>query len=170
MKQTEGFYRAFWVQAFEPGLKTPEEIDQLLLDADNANMNAILAQVSRRHDAYYSSDVLPFTEDPAIPSGFDPLGYLVEQAKEREIEVHPLWHEVYNGPPEHPDHIYHAHGPDASDQDTWVTYGYDGNPNEAMPYLDVGHPDFQTHIVEMVTDVANHYDLDGVHLDLYLIT
>ncbi|QDI90158.1 hypothetical protein EPH95_02375 [Salicibibacter halophilus] len=171
MKQTDGFYRAFWVQAFEPGLKTPEDIDQLLVDADEANMNAILAQVSRRHDAYYTSDVLPFTEDPDIPSGFDPLGYLVEQARDTDLEVHawvvvsPLWDNVYGGPPEHPDHIYHDHGPGAPDQDTWVTHDYNGDYNEEELYLDVGHPDVQTHVVDIVKDIAGNYDVDGVHLD-----
>ncbi|MDQ0340024.1 uncharacterized lipoprotein YddW (UPF0748 family) [Caldalkalibacillus uzonensis] len=168
----EGYYRAFWVQAFAPGLKTPEEIDQLVEDVSQANMNAIVAQVSRRHDAYYRSDVLPFTEDPAVPQGFDPLGYLIEKAREKGIEVHawvvvgPMWHPIYGGEPQDPNHIWNLHGPDAADDQTWVTRGYDGSVgNRMQPYLDLGHPDARDHVVEMVTDIVRNYDVDGVHLD-----
>lgn len=168
----DGFYQALWVQAFEPGLKTPEEIDQLVEDAETANVNAIMAQVSRRHDAYYYSNVLPFTEDPAVPEGFDPLGYLLSAAHEKNIEVHAwvnvgtMWHPIYGGPPEDPNHVWNTHGPDVSDEETWVTKGYDGSVgNHMQPYLDLGHPDAVNHVVNMVTDIVKNYDVDGVHLD-----
>lgn len=168
----KGFYRAFWVQAFEPGLKTPEEIDQLVADVEAANMNAIIAQVSRRHDAYYESEVLPFTEDPAVPEGFDPLDYLLSAAHEKNIEVHawvvvgPMWHPIYGGPPQDESHIWHTYGPDAPDDETWVTKGYDGSiGNRLQPYLDLGNPEAVDHVVEMVTDIVKNYDVDGVHLD-----
>jgi uncharacterized lipoprotein YddW (UPF0748 family) len=168
----DGFYRAFWVQAFEEGLKTADEIDQLVIDVKRANMNAIVAQVSRRHDAYYNSDVLPFTQDPAVPEGFDPLGYLLKKAHAEGIEVHawvvigPMWHPIYGGEPDDPDHIWNKFGPDAPDEETWVTKGYDGSvPNRMQPYLDPGHPDARDHVVAMVTDIVKNYDVDGVHLD-----
>ncbi|MFD2044920.1 family 10 glycosylhydrolase [Ornithinibacillus salinisoli] len=167
----DGFIRAFWVQAFEPGVKTPEEIDQLVRDVKAANMNTIVAQVSRRHDAYYHSDVLPFTQDPAVPEGFDPLGYLVEKAKENGIEVHawvivgPMWHSIYGGEPEDPNHIWNTNGPDAPEEETWVTQDYNGTVPYWQPYLDLGHPDARDHVVNMVTDIVKNYDVDGVHLD-----
>lgn len=165
------FIRAFWVQAFEPGTKTPAQIDKLVQDVKDANMNTIVAQVSRRHDAYYYSDVLPFTQDPAVPEGFDPLGYLLQKAKEQGIEVHawvivgPMWHTVYGGPPENPNHIWNINGPDAPDEETWVTQDYDGTVPYWQPYLDLGHPDARDHVVDMVTDIVENYDVDGVHLD-----
>ncbi|WP_249870905.1 glycoside hydrolase family 10 protein [Oceanobacillus saliphilus] len=165
------FIRAFWVQAFEPGNKTPEQIDQLVQDVKDANMNTIVAQVSRRHDAYYHSDVLPFTQDPAVPQGFDPLGYLLEKAKENGIEVHawvvvgPMWHTVYGGAPNDPEHIWNTNGPDAPENETWVTQDYNGTVPYWQPYLDLGHPDARNHVVDMVTDIVKNYDVDGVHLD-----
>ena len=167
----DGFIRAFWVQAFEPGVKTPEEIDQLVQDVKAANMNTIVAQVSRRHDAYYRSDVLPVTQDPAVPEGFDSLGYLLEKAKEQGIDVHawvvvgPMWHSVYGGKPNDPNHIWNTNGPDASDEDTWVTQDYNGVVPYWQPYLDLGHPGARDHVVDMVTDIVKNYDVAGVHLD-----
>ncbi|MEC5422945.1 family 10 glycosylhydrolase [Virgibacillus sp. C22-A2] len=169
--ENEGFIRAFWVQAFEPGAKTPDQIDKLVQDVKDANMNTIVAQVSRRHDAYYHSDVLPFTEDPAVPEGFDPLGYLLTKAKEQGIKVHawvvvgPMWHTVYGGEPEDPNHIWNQHGPNAPEDETWVTEDYSGNVPYWQPYLDLGHPDARDHVVNMVTDIVKNYDVDGVHLD-----
>lgn len=166
------FYRAFWVQAFEAGLKTPEQIDQLVADVKNANMNAIVAQVVRRHDAYYQSDYLPFTQDPAVAPGFDPLGYLIQKAHEEGIEVHawavlgPMWHSIYGGAPQDPNHIYNVYGPSASDADTWITKGYDDSIGNVMqPYLDFGHPDVINHFVNMLTDIVENYDVDGIHID-----
>ncbi|WP_054949151.1 family 10 glycosylhydrolase [Numidum massiliense] len=171
-KQEERHYRAFWVNAFEPGLKTPQEIDQLVADVKAANMNAIVAQISRRHDAYYNSTYLPRTEDPAVPIGFDPLGYLIKKAKKHHIEVHawvavgPMWSTVYGGPPQNRNHIWHKHGPDAPDEDTWVTKGYDGSSGAYMqPYMDLGNPDAVEHLVKMVREIVRKYDVNAIHLD-----
>jgi len=48
-------FRAFWVDAFNPGFKTPQEVTKLIADAQRANANAIVAQVRRRGDAFYTS-------------------------------------------------------------------------------------------------------------------
>ncbi|WP_246516475.1 family 10 glycosylhydrolase [Salicibibacter cibarius] len=168
VESEQDFYRSFWVHAFEPGLKTEDEIDQLIMDVKDANMNSIIAQVSRRHDAYYHSDVLPFTEDTAVPEGFDSLGYLIDKAEEHGIEVH-AWINVgtmWQGEaPENPEHIYNKYGPDAPDDETWVTKGYEDDVDAAQPYLDLGHPEARDHVVDIVRDVVKNYDVDGVHLD-----
>lgn len=167
----EGFIRAFWVQAFEPGLKTPDEIDQLIQDVKAANMNTIIAQVSRRHDAYYDSKVLPRTQDPTVPEGFDSLGYLLKKAKKESIDVHawvavgPMWSTAYNGEPKDSNHIWNTHGPNATKEETWVTQNYNSDFSYWQPYLDLGNPDARDHVVAMVTDIVKNYDVDGVHLD-----
>ncbi|MDQ0164312.1 uncharacterized lipoprotein YddW (UPF0748 family) [Bacillus horti] len=170
--EEDGSYRAFWVQAFELGLKSPQQIDQLVADVKAANMNAIIAQVVRRHDAYYVSEYLPFTQDPSVVPGFDPLGYLLEKAHQEGIEVHawvvlgPMWHSIYGGAPQDPNHIYNVYGPHASDEETWITKGYDGSIGNVMqPYVDFGHPEVVEHFVHIVQDLLTHYQVDGIHLD-----
>ena len=41
-------FRAFWVDAFHDGIKTPEQVDKLIADAQRANVNALIVQVRRR--------------------------------------------------------------------------------------------------------------------------
>ncbi len=38
-------FRAFWVDAFHDGIKTPEQVDKLIADARKANVNALIVQV-----------------------------------------------------------------------------------------------------------------------------
>ncbi len=56
-------FRAFWVDAFHPGIKSPAEADKLIADVQAANANAVVVQVRRRGDALYN---LGF--EPAPPS------------------------------------------------------------------------------------------------------
>ncbi|MBM7094848.1 family 10 glycosylhydrolase [Bacillus sp. H-16] len=170
--QEDPFTRAFWVQAFEDGLKSPEQVDQLLADVEDANMNTIVAQVVRRHDAYFNSSYLPFTEDPNMTEGFDALQYLIDGAKDKGIDIHawvvlgPMWHPIYGGAPEAEEHIYNQYGPDAPDNETWVTKDYNGVvANPMQPYLDFGHPDAREHAINMVKDIVSGYDVDGIHVD-----
>ena len=81
-------FRAFWVDAFNPGFKTPQEVTKLIADAKLANANAIVAQVRRRGDAFYTSAIEPRTLDPNVPAGFDPLQDLIDKAHAAGIEVH----------------------------------------------------------------------------------
>ena len=62
------------------------------------NMNAIFLQVSPEGDAFYQSDIVPwsryltgtFGKDP----GFDPLAFAVEEAHKRNLEIH-AWFNPY---------------------------------------------------------------------------
>ena len=62
------------------------------------NMNAIFLQVSPEGDAFYQSDVVPwshyltgtFGKDP----GFDPLAFAIEEAHKRNLEIH-AWFNPY---------------------------------------------------------------------------
>src|SRR5262245_10137329 len=83
-----GQWRAFWVGAFAPGIKTPEQVDRLVEDVKAVHCNTIIAQVRKRGDAYFRKTVDPFTEDPAVPAGFDPLAVLLEKAHKSGIQVH----------------------------------------------------------------------------------
>ncbi|GBF06209.1 hypothetical protein DAERI_070207, partial [Deinococcus aerius] len=72
--------RGLWVDAFGPGLKTPQEIDTLVADAGKMNVNVLFAQVGRRGDCYCNNAAMPRTNDPAVPAGFDPLADLLTKA------------------------------------------------------------------------------------------
>ena len=79
-------YRAFWVDAFHPGIKTPQQVDALVLNAQRAHANALIVQVRRRGDAYFNRSIEPRTSDPEVaPLPYDPLGYLIEDRKSTRL-------------------------------------------------------------------------------------
>jgi uncharacterized lipoprotein YddW (UPF0748 family) len=127
--------RAFWVDAFNAGIKTQAEVDQLISRALAANANTLIAQVRRRGDSYYLDSLEPFVEDPAVTSGFDPLGYVIERAHANGLEVH-AWvaaNAIYSGNPAvatatwpckvpcSPSHVFNRHGYFAPGDENWLT-------------------------------------------------
>ena len=157
-------FRAFWVDAFNPGFKTPQEVTKLIADAQRANANAIVAQVRRRGDAFYTSAIEPRTLDPNVPPGFDPLQDLIDKAHAAGIEVH-AWMvtlPVVSGTKLPAGHVWQQHGPSAQGNDNWAMLTYGG---EAPGFLDPGHPDAVDYTVSVYLDLLKRYDVDGVQLD-----
>jgi uncharacterized lipoprotein YddW (UPF0748 family) len=164
-------WRAFWVDAFHAGIKTPAQGERLVADVKAANGNAIIAQVRRRGDAYFRKTVDPFVEDPAVPEGFDPLGALLERAHAEGVQVHAwvnamtLWRA--NDPaPRSRQHVFNTHGEGKTGRDSWLTCNEEGQTKFPVGYfLDAGHPDVSTHLSRVVCDLAKKYPVDGIHLD-----
>jgi uncharacterized lipoprotein YddW (UPF0748 family) len=164
--------RAFWVDAFKPGFKSPAEVDRLLDDVRRANANAVIVQMRRRGDAYFNRRIEPRTEDPALTPGFDVLDDLLTKARSgpSPLQVHawvasfPIWRN--EPPPKDPTHVYNQHGPSATGRANWLSWGDDGKQFDGGNYaLDPGHPDAADYTVRVVGDIARQYDVDGIHLD-----
>ena len=160
--------RATWVHLFDDSLKTRSGIDRLVAEVVAADGNTIIAQAIRRHDAYYVSDVLPRTPDPRVAPRFDVLAELLDAAHAAGIEVHawfsvaPTTHGVYADLDTPDDWLATVHGLDAPVADRWVTRTHGGTWSD---YLDPGVPEVRAHVVEVVTELAERYPVDGVHLD-----
>ncbi|MDN4593074.1 family 10 glycosylhydrolase [Polycladomyces subterraneus] len=166
-------FRAFWVDAFHDGFKTPAQVDKLIADVQKSHANAVIVQVRRRGDAYFNKALEPRTEDPALQPGFDALAYLIEKAHQARprIEVHawlatlPIWNSAT--PPKSPQHVFNTHGPSAQGRDYWLMNRVDGVNRDGANYvLDPGHPDALDYTVEQYLNVVRQYDVDGIHLDL----
>lgn len=165
--------RAFWVDAFNTGFKTPEQVDQLLDDVEAANANAIIVQVRRRADVYYQSSIEPRAQDAALaPAPYDPLRTLIDRAHSRGIEVHAwiatltVWKTSLGAPP--PGHILMSHGVGAPVADDWVMRANDGAAvdSEGNTWLDPGHPAVVTYTDAIARELLERYpDVDGLHLD-----
>lgn len=160
--------RAVWVHLFDDTLKTPASIDRLVERVADANFNTIIAEVVRRHDAYYESEVLPRATDPALPQGFDPLAYLLEQAHARGLAVEawvptmPAHHAVYADQPAPQGWVWTEHGRDAPEADRWVTRFADGTWDD---HLDPALPAVRQHVADVTAEIARNYDVDALHLD-----
>ncbi len=152
---------------FDHALKTPAGMTRVLDNAASAGLNTVFVQVVRRHDAYYDSQVLPPTPDPALVTGFDVLAAAVDGGHARGLQVHAwftvatAWHETYRELRLPAGHVIADHGPNAADP--WMTVSRTGV--QSREYFDIGLPELHEHVAGVVTDIASRYAVDGVHLD-----
>lgn len=148
------------------------ELIRLLDDAVNLRLNAVFFQVKPACDAFYQSTMLPWSayltgtlgKDP----GYDPLQFVIDQAHQRNLELH-AWFNPYrvsmntlpatidamsNVPLGSPASVYAAHP-------EWV-----GTASRRF-VLDPGIPAASAWMIESVMEVAQNYDVDGIHFDDY---
>lgn len=163
-------WRSYWVDAFNPGIYTPEQVDKLVDDAVALNSNALIVQTARRYDCFCNRALYPRTDAAIDPAPYDPLDEVIEQAHEAGLEVHAwvnvntLWNLAT--PPSSPDHVFNQHGPDAAGEDRWLNKKADGTELQGNnAYIDPGHPDAAEYIVEAIQSIVREYDVDGINLD-----
>ncbi|MBK5224057.1 MAG: family 10 glycosylhydrolase [Acidimicrobiia bacterium] len=159
--------RSVWVNLFDPVLTTRAGVETVIAELAAADVDAVIAQVARRHDAYYDSGYLSPTPDPQLEPGHDVLAALIDAARPHGIQVH-AWFVV--APANHPayddlvlpaGHVWNEHGPDSAD--SWMTVDVAGVTSR--DHLDVSLPAVRSHAVAIVDDIASRYEVDGVHLD-----
>lgn len=137
-----------------------ETIDQLHKDG----INAIIFQVRPYADAFYKSDLEPWsafltgTQGKAPDNNFDPLTFLIEECHKRNIELH-AWLNPYRVSAGTSDvfaenHIYKKR------PDLFVSYG-------DKIYFDPGYPENRKFICDIVKDITKRYDIDAIHMDDY---
>lgn len=165
--------RAFWVDAFHPGFKTPQQTDTLLAEATRAGANTLIVQVRRRADGYYRDSAEPVASD--VAPGYDPLADLIAKAHARGLKVHgwavtlPIWKDGYVQPDRR--HVWYGHGPNAPGAENWMMLRDDGRagdcgaPNDCGYFLDPGHPAAADYTVSVLLRLIARYDLDGLQLD-----
>ncbi len=160
------------------------EMIQILNNLQDWNFNAIIFQVRPACDAFYASSIEPWsnwlsgTEGVAPSPYYDPLLFVIDEARKRDIEVH-AWFNPYRvktgNAGTSPGHVYNTHP-------EWVlTIGSKSGPNGLMRMderdlpatkapayiLDPGMADVRDYVLSVIADVAARYDIDGVHLDDY---
>lgn len=168
-------FRAAWIATVanidwpsEPGLPVDEqkaELRRMLDQAAALNLNAIIFQVRPHADALYDSDLEPWSAyltgaqgEPPEPF-YDPLAFAIDEAHERGLELHAWFNPFRAGHPADsseiaPNHISRI------DPDLVVTFG-------DYLWLDPGEPEARAHSRRVIMDVAERYDIDGVHFDDY---
>lgn len=161
--QAQPEFRGIWVDGFNEGIHTPEQIETLLQRVRRANLNAVIVQVRKRGDAHYTSPLEPTAAQQQ--AGFDALAYLIERAHQGSprIEVH-VWvncHPIWPGsswPPD-PKHILNRY-PEIQTED------YDGKRVTEVGYGgDWGHPLYHEWFTKVALDLVRRYDIDGLHFD-----
>jgi len=159
-------FRAMWVDAWGPGFLNASEATQLIADCRTYNYNAVVVQMRRRGDAFYTPAI--GGNDPkttAIAANFDALQDLITKAHtgSPRIQVH-CWvttHVIWSGlsQPTQPQHVFNSHPEFLMRDSTGTNYLAEGY------YLDPGHPDATLWNYIMATNIVRRYDVDGFHWD-----
>lgn len=157
--------RAAWMHANY--IKTRAEADRCIERIDRANLNAVFMLIWYwGGHAYCQSSLCPMAD--GIETGYDPLGYMIQECHRRKIEVHAWFVNGANGS-EKPGAILGKHpdwAVDSRDPPDWAS---DGSPDTASPvqrlWYDFGKPEVRQFQSELMLDCLKRYDLDGIHLD-----
>ena len=135
------------------------------LDALEAQgCNAVIFQVRPQADAFYASELEPWTrfltgEQGKAPDPFwDPLQFMIDECHARGMELH-AWLNPYRVTSNdreqlHPDHLYFKK------PEIFKRYG-------KQLYFDPGEPESVAHTVRVIADIVSRYDVDAIHFDDY---
>ncbi len=168
-------FRAAWIATVAnidwpstPGLSVAQQKSELRRLLDRAvvvGLNAVVLQVRPAADAMYESPFEPWSEylngemGKAPEPYYDPLTFAVEEAHRRALELHAWFnpfrarHRTGTGPADSL-HVSIQH-PELVRQ-----YGQ-------QLWLDPGDPGARQYSLDVMLDVVNRYDIDGVHVDDY---
>ncbi len=139
------------------------ELIDILDRAVAAGFNAIMFQVRPSADALYRSSLEPWgamlTGVQGVDPGYDPLGFAVEQAHARGLELHAWINPFRVGVTADsallsPDHSFNAR------RNLVRVYG-------SQLWFDPGEPEVHDHTMRVVRDIVERYDIDAIHADDY---
>ncbi len=140
-------------------------LSDMVRKLDEAGINAVIFQVRPEADAFYKSNLEPWSrflagtqgKAPDDPS-FDPLAFLIDECHKRGMELH-AWLNPYRVKSNinstlAPDHIYWKY------PERFVQYA-----NQL--YFEPGLPENRSFICDVVRDIVSRYDVDAIHMDDY---
>jgi uncharacterized lipoprotein YddW (UPF0748 family) len=167
-------FRAVWVATVDnidwpskPGLSSEQQKNEVIsiLDLHAKNgMNAIIMQIRPASDAFYKSELEPWSKYLTGAPGkapspiYDPLQFWIEQCHLRNMEFH-AWLNPFRVSMDALDPLAASHI--AFKHPEWVV-NYGGKL-----YFDPGLPETRDFVVKVVTDIVTRYDVDAIHFDDY---
>ncbi|MBL4808727.1 MAG: family 10 glycosylhydrolase [Phycisphaerales bacterium] len=156
-----------WITRWD--YQSPDDVRRAIADAASIGITDIYWQVRGQADAYYPSANEPWGIEilkyNANPPGFDPLQIAITESKVHQVRIHawvnvmPMWRGKI--PPRDRSHIFHTHP-------EWRLRDDAGNMQALHEGYVVVNPvldDVHDHIVGVIRDIVNRYDIDGIHLD-----
>jgi len=144
-------HRGIWMHASY--IKTPAAADRCVELMDRANLNAVYLLVWYwGGQAGFKSQFCPMLE--GVQEGYDPLGYMIQQCHQRQIEVHAWFVNGSYGNPT-PRQILDRHPDWAVDT---------GNASDGLWY-DLGQRAVRRFQSDLMIEALTRYDLDGIHFD-----
>ncbi|MBQ7448373.1 MAG: family 10 glycosylhydrolase [Paludibacteraceae bacterium] len=143
-------------------------MDALFDRMQSARMNAVLFQVRGMCDAMYNSAYEPWskylTGTRGTAPSYDPLQYAITQAHNRGLELH-AWINPYRYSSSAATFSNSLANDLARTHNDWLLYYGDATPDTVI--LNPGIPAVRTYIANIVADIINKYDVDGIVFDDY---
>lgn len=140
-------------------------ISVMVKELDEAGINVVIFQIRPEADAFYRSELEPWSrfltgEQGRAPDDpdFDLLSYIIDQCHSRGMELH-AWLNPYRAKANinselAPGHICQI------EPERFIEYG-----NQL--FFDPGLPDNREFICEVVADIVSRYQVDAIHMDDY---
>lgn len=141
------------------------EFIKLLDQHKQAGINAVMVQIRTNGDAFYPSELAPWSEFLTGRQGkapdpfYDPMLFMISECRKRGIEFH-AWFNPYRAVANVNTSILDAKHVAIKRPDWLLSYGN-------LRVLDPGNPEVRKHVTQVVLEVTNKYDIDGVHFDDY---
>ena len=145
-----------------PADKQKAELVTYLDQLRTMNINALIFQVRPASDAFYPSDLEPWsrwlTGEAGKDPGYDPLQFAIDECRKRSMEFH-AWFNPFRGMPVEDFEVPGTH----------ITKRLSDHalPYASMVWMDPGAKAVRDHVTSVVLDVVSRYEIDGVHLDDY---
>ncbi|MEP0711110.1 family 10 glycosylhydrolase [Algoriphagus sp.] len=145
--------------------KQKRDFTDLLDYYKNLNFNAVIVQVRTAGDAFYPSNLAPWSkyltgkQGQAPKTDENPLTWMIKESHARGLEFH-AWLNPYratmnlNTEGLSPDHAYNIH------RDWMLKYG-------TQYYFNPGLPAVKDHLLAVIKEIVDNYDIDAIHFDDY---
>ncbi|WP_194775254.1 glycoside hydrolase family 10 protein [Pararhodonellum marinum] len=149
----------------DPFEKQQNDFLHLLDHYQSLHFNAVFVQVRTTGDAFYPSRYAPWSkyltgkQGKAPDSTVNPLTWMIEEAHKRGLEFH-AWLNPYRATFDlkteklSPMHDFYLH------PDWMIKYG-------PKYYYNPGLPEVKAHLLNIIAELIEEYDLDGIHFDDY---
>ena len=142
-----------------------QEIISILDHHQSMGINVVFLQVRPAAETFYRSSFEPWSRWLTGIQGkeprpyYDPLEFWVEQCHQRGMELHAWFNPFRAALSEdvtllHPDHIVYRH------PEWFVAYN-------GRVYFDPGIPEVRQYVRDVILEVVNRYQIDGIHFDDY---
>lgn len=171
VEQPKREFRGAWIHIVgntQMRTMTQDQIREMFIQTldslEQAGCNAVIFQVRPQADAFYESELEPWTrfltgvQGQAPEPYWDPLEFIIKESHDRGMELH-AWcnpYRVTSNDKEElaPDHLFY------SNPDIFKRYG-------TQLYFDPGEPASREHTVSVIADIVRRYDVDAIHFDDY---
>lgn len=134
-----------------------------------AGINTVFFETLNSSYTIYPSQVAP-QQNPLV-KGWDPLKAAVKLAHERDMELH-AWVWTFAAVNQRHNTILNLPrnylGPVLSKHPDWAMTDHEGSRfhyTSGKVFLDPANPEVQEYLLSLVTELANNYQIDGIHLD-----